>query len=55
MHIFFEPAKQNLTVKHLFGCSDNTISTHLWTAICTHLLLARIKAIYKFPYSISEI
>ena len=52
---FFKLIKQNLTVKHLLGCSENAVKTHLWIAICSYLLLARIKAVYNSPYSISEI
>ncbi|MDD5951928.1 MAG: IS4 family transposase [Bacteroidales bacterium] len=52
---FFKLIKQNLTVKHLLGCSENAVKTHLWIAICSYLLLARIKAAYNSPYSISEI
>ena len=52
---FFKLIKQNLTVKHLLGCSENAVKTHLWFAICSYLLLARIKAMYNSPYSITEI
>ena len=52
---FFKLIKQNLTVKHLLGCSENAVKTHLWIAICSYLLLARIKAVYNSPSSISEI
>lgn len=52
---FFKLIKQNLTVKHLLGCSENAVKTHLWIAICSYLLLARIKAVYNSPYSLSEI
>ena len=52
---FFKLIKQNLTVKHLLGCSENAVKTHLWIAIIAYLLLARIKALYKSPYSITEI
>lgn len=52
---FFKLIKQNLTVKHLLGCSENAVKIHLWTAIITYLLLARVKALYKSPYSITEI
>ena len=52
---FFKLIKQNLTVKHLLGCSENAVKIHLWTAIITYLLLARVKAMYKSPYSITEI
>ena len=50
---FFKLIKQNLTVKHLLGCSENAVKTHLWIAICSYLLLARIKAMYDSPYSIT--
>lgn len=52
---FFKLIKQNLTIKHLWGCSENAVRTHLWVAICSYLLLARVKAIYNSPYSITEI
>ena len=52
---FFKLIKQNLTVKHLLGCSENAVKTHLWIAIIAYLLLARVKALYKSPYSITEI
>ena len=51
----FKLIKQNLTIKHLLGCSQNAVKTHLWIAICAYLLLARVKAIYYSPYSITEI
>lgn len=52
---FFKLIKQNLSVKHLLGCSENAVKIHLWTAIITYLLLARVKTLYKSPYSITEI
>jgi transposase len=52
---FFKIIKQNLTIKHLWGCSENAVKTHLWVAICSYLLLARIKAAYNSPYTITEI
>ena len=39
----------------MLGCSENAVRTHLWIAICAYLLLAKVKAIYDSPYSISEI
>lgn len=44
---FFKLIKQNLTVKHLLGCSENAVKTHLWIAICSYLLLARIRDSYR--------
>ena len=46
---------QNLTAKHLLGCSENAVKTHLWVAVIAYLLLARIKAVFDSPYSITEI
>lgn len=34
---------------------DKAGKAHLWIAICSYLLLARINAVYNSPYSISEI
>ena len=52
---FFKLIKQNLTIKHMLGCSENAVKTHLWIAICAYLLLAKVKATYDSPYSITEI
>ena len=52
---FFKWIKQNLSIKALWGHSENAVKTHLWVAICTYLLVARIKASYKCQFSISEV
>ena len=52
---FFKWIKGNLTIKTLWGHSENAVKIHLWTAICTYLLVAIIKAKYGSPYSISEV
>lgn len=52
---FFKLMKQNLTIKHMLGCSENAVKTHLWIAICAYLVLAKVKALYDSPYSITEI
>lgn len=52
---FFKWIKQNLTIKTLWGHSENAVKTHLWVAICAYLLVARIKADTKTPYSITEV
>ncbi len=54
IEVFFKWIKQNLTVKSLWGYSENAVKLHLWTAICSYLLVARVKATYKSPYSITE-
>lgn len=39
--------KQTLTIKHMFGYSENAVKTYLWSAICAYLLLAKVNAIYN--------
>ena len=47
--------KQNVTIKSLWGYSENAVKTHIWVAILAYLLLAKIKAETKSLYSITEI
>ena len=54
IEVFFKWIKQNLTIKTLWGHTENAVKTHLWTALCTYLIVARIKATYKSPYSVTE-
>lgn len=54
IEVFFKWSKQNLTIKSLWGNSENAVKIHLWVAICAYLLLARVKAAYKTQYSITE-
>ena len=42
-------------MKTLWGYSENAVKVHLWAAIITYLTVARIKADYKSPYSITEV
>ena len=55
IEVFFKWIKQNLTVKKLWGHSENAVKIHLWTAICTHLIIAYIKHLTKSSLSIYEI
>ncbi len=55
IEVFFKWIKQNLTVKKLWGHSENAVKIHLWVAICTHLMVAYIKHITNSPLSIYEI
>ena len=55
IELFFKWLKQNIVIKHLWGYSENAVKTHLWVAICTYLLVANIKAIYKSSYTITEV
>ena len=55
IEVFFKWIKQNIVVKSLWGYSENAVRTHLWVAIIAYLLIAKIKADYKSPYSITEV
>lgn len=36
IEIFFKWIKQNLTLKNLWGHSENEVNIHIWVAICTY-------------------
>lgn len=55
IEIFFKWIKQNIVVKTLWGYSENAVKTHLWSAICTYLLIALIKARTNSKYTITEV
>ena len=55
IEVFFKWIKQNIVVKTLWGYSENAVKTHLWIAIIAYLIIARIKADYHSPYSITEV
>lgn len=39
IELFFKWLKQNLTIKHFFGNSENAVKAQIWTVICTYLLV----------------
>lgn len=55
IEVFFKWIKQNLTVKKLWGQSENAVKIHLWVAICSHLIVAYVKHLTKSPLSIYEV
>ena len=55
IEVFFKWIKQNLTVKKLWGYSENAVKVHLWVAICSHLIVAYVKHLTKSPLSIYEV
>jgi hypothetical protein len=55
IEVFFKWIKQNLTVKKLWGHSENAVRIHLWVAICTYLIMAYVKVMMKSEYSIYQI
>ena len=52
---FFKWIKGNLTIKALWGYSENAVKTHLWVAISSYLILAWMKAALKSPLTITEV
>jgi len=55
IEIFFRWIKQNLQIKTLWGHSMNAVQIHLWTAICTYLIVAYLKHQTRSPYSVYEL
>lgn len=55
IEVFFKWIKQNMTVKRMWGYSENAVRIHLWTAIISYLLMAKIKAELQVSYSITEV
>ena len=53
IEVFFKWIKQNLTIKHVWGHSENAVKTHIWIAIISYLLIAYIKKMLDSQYSIS--
>ena len=54
IEFFFKFIKQNLSIKKLWGHSENAVKIHIWVAIITYLLIAYVKKILKSPLSIYE-
>ena len=52
---FFKWIKQNLTIKHLWGHSENAVKIHIWIAIIAYLLIAYIKKILDSELSTYDI
>ncbi len=55
IEVFFKWIKQNMTVKRMWRYSENAVRTHLWIAIISYLLMAKIKANLQTEYSITEV
>jgi len=55
IEVFFKWIKQNLTIKTLWGHSENAVKVHVWIAICTYLIIAQVKYALKSTLSIYEI
>jgi hypothetical protein len=55
IEVFFKWIKQNLTIKTLWGHSENAVKIHIWIAISTYLIVAKIKKDINSSLSIYEI
>jgi hypothetical protein len=55
IEVFFKWIKQNLTIKTLWGHSENAVNIHIWIAICTYLIVAYVKFKLQSTLSIYEI
>ena len=44
-----------MTIKKLWGHSENAVNVHIWIAVCTYLIVAYIKHSINSPLSIYEI
>lgn len=55
IEVFFKWIKQHLTIKKLWGYSENAVNIHIWVAICTYLVVAKVKHTLKSNLTIYEI
>ena len=55
IEIFSKWVKQNLTIKTLWGHSENAVNIHIWVAVSTYLIVAYLKHTLKSNLSIYEI
>ena len=55
IEVFFKWIKQNLTIKKLWGHTENAVNIHVWVAMCTYLIAAYVKHSLKSLLSIYEI
>lgn len=55
IEVFFKWIKQNLTIKRLWGQSENAVKIHIWVTISTYLIVAYVKAQLASELSIYEI
>jgi len=55
IEVFFKWIKQNLTIKKLWGHSENAVNIHIWVAISTYHIVAYIKIKIQSKLSIYEI
>jgi IS4 transposase len=52
VELFFKCSKQHLRIKHFLGNSENAVSTQIWCAVATYVLIAIVKKGLKLPTSL---
>jgi len=55
IEIFFKTMKQKLKIKTFLGTSKNAIMIQIWTAMIAYLLLAYMKLLSKFKWTINSL
>lgn len=55
IEVFFKWMKQNLSIKTLWGHSENAVNIHIWVAVCTYLIVAYAKYALKSKLSVYEV
>ncbi|MEG0807933.1 MAG: transposase [Alistipes sp.] len=55
IEVFFKWIKQNLTIKRLWGHSENAVHIHIWVALSAYLIVAYIKAQLRSELSVYEV
>ena len=54
IEVFFKWIKQNLVIKSIWGHTENAVNIHIWSAICTYLIVAYVKHAQNSNLSIYE-
>lgn len=55
IEVFFKWMKQNLSIKTLWGHSENAVNIHIWVAVCIYLIVAYAKYALKSKLSVYEV
>ena len=55
VEIFFKWIKQHLKVKVFWGEGPNAVKTQIWVAVCTFVLVAMVKRMFKIKHSMNDI
>ncbi len=55
IELFFKWIKQHLKIKTFWGFSENAVKTQIWISICSYLIVALTKKLFKIEHSLYEI